>query len=356
MEDSPKLASHHSGQALLASPFIAPLAVEVWDTWFRWRELGQLRDLTIDATWNRVANALTEAEPAADRGPVKRRLMDAFASWQLLLDERVLETAGTRNASWRNNNLVAVLNAAKFVRGPCTAHASFDHVAFADAAALAVRALDNAALANPGGGPASDLQIGVIGLADALALCGIPYDSIAAQTRAATIARALASGCLTESIHLARERGPLFECGKEWRDRAGLRGISSDLIEGAMHNGLRYSQLTAITSQHRLAWFANHVADAVDPALTHPSAPAIPGIEKRRLVDSDGYAAALSRHIVRAPSNSPLLAHAPVAAQLRLRTAMQPWIDERIAYSLQIDNASNTDSQHISRAGTSSGH
>ena len=149
MEDLLNRSSQHPGQTLLPSPFINPLAVEVWDTWFRWREFGQLRDLTIDATWDRVATALMGVESGIDRGPFKRRLMDAFASWQLLLDERVLETAGTPTLSWRNDDLVAVLNVARFVRAPCTQHASFDLVTFEDVATLAVRALDNAALVHP---------------------------------------------------------------------------------------------------------------------------------------------------------------------------------------------------------------
>jgi ribonucleoside-diphosphate reductase alpha chain len=344
MEDLLNRSSQYPGQTLLASPFINPLAVEVWDTWFRWREFGQLRDLTIDATWDRVATALMGVESGIDRGPFKRRLMDAFASWQLLLDERVLETAGTPTLSWRNDDLVAVLNVARFVRAPCTQHASFDHVTFEDVAALAVRALDNAALVHPTAArPANRLRIGVIGLGDAFALLGLPYDSAAARAQAAVIARALANGCLTESIGLARERGPSVQCGGEWHRRAGLRGISNVLIEDAAHQGLRYTRLTAITSQQRLAWFANHVSDALDPALARASTQTIPSADGRRAMDSDGYTATLSRLIGGLPSNSLVPAVAPVSAQLRLRAAMQNWIDERIAYPVQVDNEPSVD-------------
>ena len=40
-----------------SSPFVSPVAVEAWDTWFRWRENGTLHDDTVDATWRRVASA-----------------------------------------------------------------------------------------------------------------------------------------------------------------------------------------------------------------------------------------------------------------------------------------------------------
>ena len=44
------------------SPFLDPVAVEAWDAWFRWREDGQLRDISVEATWERVAGALAQAE------------------------------------------------------------------------------------------------------------------------------------------------------------------------------------------------------------------------------------------------------------------------------------------------------
>jgi hypothetical protein len=46
------------------SAFMTPLAVETWDAWFRWRDRGQLRDRTIDATWERVATCLSRDRSA----------------------------------------------------------------------------------------------------------------------------------------------------------------------------------------------------------------------------------------------------------------------------------------------------
>src|SRR5947208_17040636 len=98
-----------------ASPFLNTQAVETWDTWFRWREGGQLRDLTIESTWQRVATALAASRASARRPGYKRRLLDAFGAWHLLLDERVLATAATSSPQWRSNDLAAVLNIASFV-------------------------------------------------------------------------------------------------------------------------------------------------------------------------------------------------------------------------------------------------
>src|SRR5690348_2313422 len=100
----------------MQSSFIETAAVEAWDAWFRWRERGRLRDISVEATWRRMARTLAAVEPAQPAAEYEAALMTAFASWRLLLDERVLATAGTHAAEWPNNDLVAVLNAGMFVR------------------------------------------------------------------------------------------------------------------------------------------------------------------------------------------------------------------------------------------------
>ena len=106
------------------SPFLDPGSVEVWDTWFRWREDGQLRDISIEATWERVARALANAETTASRRWLGR-MIDVQARWQVVFDQRILAGAGTRNFAWPGDP-VAVLNAASFVRAPFTPGARFD--------------------------------------------------------------------------------------------------------------------------------------------------------------------------------------------------------------------------------------
>jgi ribonucleoside-diphosphate reductase alpha chain len=191
------------------SPFITPLAVEAWDTWFRWRDCGQPRDLTIDATWERVATSLTVESTGTARDDFRRRLLHAFGGWRLLLDERVLTTAGTSRGVWPDDGLAATLNVARFVKAPYTPRAEFDRSAFEETADLAVRALDDATLVVRAPTPTvpAHLRIGMIGVADALVLLGIAYDSPAALAQMATFAQALAHGCLHGSLAMAHERG-----------------------------------------------------------------------------------------------------------------------------------------------------
>lgn len=291
------------------SPFVNAQAVEAWDTWFRWRDDGQLRDVTLEDTWERLASAL--AGDASRRPGYKRRLIDAFEGWHLLLDERVSATAGTRAPQWSAHDLHAVLNAASFVRASGSRHRYFDLAHFEEVAALSVHALDDAAALAADGSSRSTpgASVGIVGVSDALALLGFAYDSDAGRAQAANIAQAMAQGCLSGSIVLARDRGARARCDADWNVRAQRRGYRSELIEAATKHGLRHGRLTAIRSQPRLALFANGVADALDPL------PSAAGANP----DTDA-------------------ACTDVTAQLRLRAAIQPWLDERIAFPLSICN------------------
>jgi len=331
--------SHDSLSAGLSnlsdSPFIDPIAVDTWDAWFRWREHGALRDLTVNATWDRVATALTSIEPA-DAAIWKERFTDAFRAWRLLLDERILATAGTGSHSWASDGLAAVLNAAAFIHVPLKSNPEFDVAGFENAAALAVRALDNAVVLLGDKLPVTaGFRIGVIGLADALALFGLDYDSVAARAQAATIARSLAQGCLRGSLQLGRERDATVQTSEPWRTDARARNIAAELIDEASEFGIRHRQLTAITSQPKLALFANNVADALNPSpgTSHPRNATSQDAQRRARGLSANMPVHLHRHATVEAGKRTV---ASASAQQHLRAAVQRWIDEPITYPVLV--------------------
>lgn len=289
------------------SPFVSPVAVDAWDTWFRWRENGMLHDDTVDATWRRVASTLALLEPEPGRAAFELRLLDAFASWRLLLDERLLATAGTGKDSWPDNDLVAVLNIVGFVRQRDTPDATVDLAAVKDCAELATRALDNALLlGNRSGQESKKLRIGIIGYAETLVLLGLDYCALEALRLARSLAQSLAEGCLRASVALAELRGATARCDEAWIKKARLRRTPAELVGRAEGHGLRHASLTSIGPQPRLAKFANDTSDAVLPLTT-------------------GAARSANRG---SRPGAPVVA---VPAQLEIRGAMQPWIDEPIS-------------------------
>lgn len=314
------------------SPFIDLAAVEAWDAWFRWREQTDLRDFSIEDTWRRVSAALASVEPGGEAATWRARFMDALASWRLLPDERLLADAGTGRTARRNGVLHASLNAAGFVSTGSDTNATIDLAAMGDCAALAVRALDNAALLAGIASPC--LRIGMLGVADALALLGLGYDSDPGRAQAAAMARALAEGCLRGSIMLAAERGA---CGREVHTstaRAKPRGLPEDLLNDVVRRGVRHVQLTAITSQPRLALLANDVADAVDPLRGKDHAHVIVASNGHRTLRSSGYALNILHAWGRKPDDASAPARPSWRAQIAMRAALQPWMDEPIAYPL----------------------
>ena len=320
------------------SPFIDLAAVEAWDTWFRWREHADLRDFSIEDTWRRVSEALASVESGGETATWQAHFTEALASWRLLPDERLLADAGTGEVTWREGVLHASLDAAAFVSPDPSADASLDLQALGDCAALAVRALDNAALL--AGMAAPRLCIGIIGLADALALLGLRYCSNAGRAQAAAMARALAEGCLHGSVMLAAARGAHDGDMGAALARAERRGAPARLLGDAARHGLRHSQLTAITPQPRLALLANDVADAIDP-LKGKNHPVLISASdgQRTIMHSSGYALNILHAGEIQPEDMPdMLPDLSWMAQIEMRAALQPWIDESIDYPLLVTN------------------
>lgn len=293
-------------------------AVDAWDSWFRWRNGNGLRDRTIDATWWRVADAIAGAEGAQDR-LWAYRFVDAFSHWHLLPDERLLRMAGTEPGLRPFESPRATLNVASFVIAPLTPRARFDGERFAAVAALAVRLLDDALVTMRGAAPTfSGLRIGLMGLADALQLLGIPYDDPRAAEQAGVVGTALAIGTLRGTTELAMERGPIDARPSHrvalWRDR----GAPDELLESALQGGVRHNRLTAIGLQPNLALLANNASDALDPPPPRPQ---------------NGRGDSLSKHAEGAPA---IKGEALVTAQLAIRAAIQPWIDAPIEYPLTL--------------------
>lgn len=314
-------------------------AVEAWDAWFRWRDDGQVHDRSVADSWQRVSRSLAAYEPVATRSHWERRLLEACTDWRLLLDERILAHAGTWLPTWPHDRLNAVLNPAVFVSAPFTRSASFRHDAFEATAALAVHALDNASMLAGRGQHGIHLQVGLIGLADALAQLGHAYDSDQGRRSAQGIARALPRGCLQESLSLGRERGawlPAAEAPLQCHRGGRLDGRAGGPL-GA--DTFRHALLTAIEPQPKLALFANNVADAIDPLLARGSVRVIADGQTVRAVASAGYAMNLAGRLQAGQALHQLGAEVTAmlpGAQSAMRNAIQGWIDRPIRYPLAV--------------------
>jgi len=74
--------------------FRADISHRIWDTKYRWREQGHVRDQTVEYTWRRVARALASVEPSG-RAQWEERFYNALEGFRFLPGGRIQAGAGT---------------------------------------------------------------------------------------------------------------------------------------------------------------------------------------------------------------------------------------------------------------------
>ncbi|MGB9128676.1 MAG: adenosylcobalamin-dependent ribonucleoside-diphosphate reductase [Thiobacillus sp.] len=181
------------------------------------------------------------------------------------------------------------LNLTAFVASPFSSGARLDLDALAESAKLAVRFLDNVIDVSRYPLPAQAEQahlkrrvgLGITGLADALVLLGLPYDSDAARQLAGQAMQGVRDAAYRASIELAREKGafPAFE-----RDAFLASGFASrlpaDIREAIAAHGLRNSHLLAIAPAGTISLLANNCSSGIEPVFAATA--------ERRVLQADG--------------------------------------------------------------------
>ena len=176
-----------------------------------------------------------------------------------------------------------------FVHDAFTAAARIDHDALRDAARLAVRFLDDVieisrfplfrqrieALAT------RRIGLGVTGLADALAMLGLRYDSPPARETAAALLRTIRDAAYETSIELARERGPFerFDAG-QYLERPFIRRLPETIQAAIDRHGIRNSHLLAVAPAGTISLLAGNMSSGIEPIFRLEAS--------RRVLDVDG--------------------------------------------------------------------
>jgi len=149
------------------------------------------------------------------------------------------------------------LNLSKLVLDPFTPAARVDWGALRRAVRAAVRFLDNVLEYNRGRHPLPEQEeaalrsrrigLGITGLADALVMLGLRYDSDRAIELAEKIQETIKLEAYSASVELARERGPFpaFDAGKHL-SQAFFRTFPGELVERIEKYGLRNAALLTI--------------------------------------------------------------------------------------------------------------
>jgi ribonucleoside-diphosphate reductase alpha chain len=240
------------------------------------------------------------------------------------------------------------LNLAAFVDAPFAADARLDLDALAAAARLAVRFLDNVIDVSRYPLPAQAEEarlkrrvgLGITGLADALVLLGLDYDSGAARALAARIMHTVRDAAYRTSIELAREKGPFpgFEPEAFLASDFAAR-LPAELRDAVAAHGIRNSHLLAIAPAGTISLLANNISSGIEPIFAAEAERRVLGQDGRyRTHRVEDHACRLWREQGR-PGMPPALVEArqiDPLAHLQMQAALQPFVDNAISKTINV--------------------
>lgn len=185
------------------------------------------------------------------------------------------------------------------------------------------------------------IGLGITGLADALIMLGLRYDSADARHLAEKIMAMVCHESYRVSISLAREKGvfPLFD--KDRYLRAGfIQTLPADIRAGIETFGVRNSHLTAIAPTGTISLLAGNVSSGLEPVFASRY--------QRRILSAAGqsqdfevmdYACALwqSMHNTESlPETYVAAADIDPMAHLAMQTALQKHVDSAISKTINL--------------------
>ena len=246
--------------------------------------------------------------------------------------------------------LLGSINLVALVRDPFGPGAYLDAEGLAATARMATRFLDNLVDVSryplPRQAEAARnsrrIGIGITGLADALAMLGLRYDSAAAREAAAGWMRAIRDAAYAASVDLAGERGafPAFDPSRHAASPF-IRALPEALQARIRAEGIRNSHLLAIAPTGTISLLAGNISSGIEPVFGLSTV--------RRVMQPDGgerYQAATDAAYAlwrrTAPAGTPLpaafMTGAEIAARdhLLMQASLQPFVDGAISKTVQL--------------------
>lgn len=181
------------------------------------------------------------------------------------------------------------LNLTCFVRDAFQAQARLDRDALHDAAAMAVRFLDNVIEISRfpllrqrcEARATRRIGLGITGLADALAMLGLRYDSEPGREAAAGAMRTIRDAAYEASTELALDRGSFerFDAA-QYADRPFIRRLPGPIQGRIRDRGIRNSHLLAVAPAGTISLLAGNVSSGIEPVFRLEA--------ERRVLGADG--------------------------------------------------------------------
>lgn len=250
--------------------------------------------------------------------------------------------------SWGACNLGA-LNLTAFVRESFDETALLDLDALADAAGVATRMLDAVIDLSRFPLPVQAEQargsrrigLGITGLADALVMLGLRYDSSAARDQAAAAMRTVCHAAYRSSVALAVEKGPFpYLVRDAYLAAPFVRRLPEDIRAGIASGGIRNSHLTAIAPTGTISLLANNLSSGIEPVFSRVQYRRVrtgAGRSDRYRVEDDAVRLWRERFGLQLGPPAFVAAHEVTPEDhLAMQAAVQPHVDNAISKTINV--------------------
>ncbi len=249
--------------------------------------------------------------------------------------------------------LLGSINLTAFVKRPFQPDAGIDLKELTQRVGTAVRFLDN--LIEVSSYPLREqareakakrrIGLGLTGLADALIMCGINYDSAKGRDAGAEWMAAIQHAAYRSSIVLAEEKGafPLFDA-EAFLAGPTVSGLPTDIRDGIAKHGIRNGCLTSIAPTGTISLFAGNVSSGIEPVFDMHY--------QRRIIGADGATDSLNIEdfayrryrslkggAVELPSAFVTATRLSPRAHLSMQAALQPFVDSAISKTINCPEA-----------------
>jgi ribonucleoside-diphosphate reductase alpha chain len=244
--------------------------------------------------------------------------------------------------------LLGSVNLAALVIDPFTDNARLDEMELKRIVPLAVRFMDN--VVDVSNYPLAQqrqealakrrIGLGITGLADALAMCGLRYGTEDAAKQAGKWMAEIERLAYLASASLAREKGafPLYD--REAYLKSGhVRGLGEDIRNAIGKDGIRNALLTSIAPTGTISLFAGNVSSGIEPIFSIAYERKVLQPNGERITQKvEDYAARLWRGLKGA--DAPLPASFVTTNDLTphehlvMQAAIQPHIDSSISKTI----------------------